>query len=77
MHRWGEPRATRDVDLTVLALYGDEVPVVEALLDRFTPRRTDAHEFALANRFAHATCPQGAEDFVRTDTGAADKCHVL
>ena len=29
--RWGEPRLTRDVDLTVVAGFGDEERVVDAL----------------------------------------------
>jgi predicted nucleotidyltransferase len=50
VERWGEPRLTRDVDATVLAEYGQEAPVVDALLARFTPRRPDAREFALLHR---------------------------
>ena len=50
VHRWGEPRATRDVDLSVLAPHGDETPVLDLLLARFAPRRPDARAFALANR---------------------------
>jgi hypothetical protein len=48
--RWGEPRLTRDVDATVLAEYGSEASVLDPLLARFQPRRTDAREFAIANR---------------------------
>lgn len=50
VHRWGEPRATRDVDLSVFASYGSEGPVLDLLLSRFEPRRADARAFALANR---------------------------
>jgi hypothetical protein len=32
VQRWGEPRLTQDVDLTVLAEYGKEEDVVDALL---------------------------------------------
>lgn len=50
VHRWGEPRATRDVDLSVLAPYGEEEPVLDLLLGRFAARRPDARRFALDNR---------------------------
>lgn len=48
--RWGEPRATTDVDLSVLAPYGEELPVIESLCASFQSRMADAREFALANR---------------------------
>lgn len=48
--RWGEPRLTRDVDLTVISLPGNEQTAVDALLERFTSRIADARAFALANR---------------------------
>jgi hypothetical protein len=47
VHRWGEPRATADVDLTVLAPYGDESSPLDLLLSHFQPRRPDARAFAL------------------------------
>lgn len=36
--RWGEPRATRDVDATVLADFTEEAGVLELLLSRFESR---------------------------------------
>jgi hypothetical protein len=48
--RWGQPRTTGDADFSVLAPYGDEAPVIDALLRRFRPRRPDAKAFALAHR---------------------------
>ena len=50
VQRWGEPRLTRDVDLTVLAEFGREEPVVDACLARFRGRLTDARDFALQHR---------------------------
>lgn len=44
--RWGEPRLTRDVDLTVIAGFGTEETVVDALLDGLTARMDDARTFA-------------------------------
>jgi hypothetical protein len=50
LQRWGEPRLTQDVDLTLLTGFGDEETFVDALLREFLPRRTDAREFALTHR---------------------------
>ena len=48
--RWGEPRLTQDVDLTILTGFGGEERYVDALLGRFNPRREDARRFALQYR---------------------------
>lgn len=48
--RWGEPRQTRDVDLTLLTGMGGEEPFVDRLVERFRPRLPDAKRFALDNR---------------------------
>ena len=50
VQRWGEPRFTRDVDVTVLSGFGHEVEYVDALLAAYEPRIDDAREFALRNR---------------------------
>ena len=50
VQRWGEPRLTRDVDLTVLSGFGAEEQFIEALVTQFERRRSDAHEFALRTR---------------------------
>jgi hypothetical protein len=50
VQRWGEPRLTQDVDLTILTGFGSEEPYVDALLGRFEPRRPDARLFALQHR---------------------------
>jgi len=50
VQRWGEPRLTADVDLTLLCPIGDEARAVDRLLERFSGRRSDARKFALANR---------------------------
>jgi hypothetical protein len=50
--RWGEPRLTRDVDLTILAGFGAEEAVVDGLFGRFEARIDDARQFALHNRVA-------------------------
>jgi hypothetical protein len=48
--RWGEPRLTQDVDLTLLTGFGGEESFADALLRSFEPRRSDAREFALSRR---------------------------
>lgn len=48
--RWGKPRTTQDVDLTLLTGFGEEERFVDALLERFQPRRADARSFALKYR---------------------------
>lgn len=48
--RWGQPRATADVDLTLLTGYKNEEQYVEALLKQFTARIENAHDFAISNR---------------------------
>jgi len=50
LQRWGEPRETIDVDLTLLTGFGSEVPYIRELLRQFEPRIPDAAEFALTHR---------------------------
>jgi len=48
--RWGEPRTTHDVDLSLLVELGNELRHIEALLEEFEPRLPDAALFAIHNR---------------------------
>ena len=50
VQRWGEPRLTQDVDLTVLTGLGNEERFTDALIGAFATRRPDAREFALRHR---------------------------
>ncbi len=50
VQRWGQPRLTADVDLTLLTGFGSEEPFVDALLASFAGRLRDTREFALRNR---------------------------
>ena len=50
VQRWGEPRLTQDVDLTVLTGLGNEERFTDALIGAFAIRRPDAREFALRHR---------------------------
>lgn len=50
LQRWGEPRYTADVDLSVLVEAGQEAKVTRLLLTRFTPRISAAADFAARSR---------------------------
>ncbi len=50
VQRWGEPRLTQDVDLSLLTGFGGEERYVGLLLGSFAGRRSDAREFALKHR---------------------------
>ena len=50
LQRWGQPRLTNDIDVTILTGFGNEAAYVDALLERYTARIPDAREFALTNR---------------------------
>lgn len=50
VQRWGEPRETVDVDLTLLTGFDDQSPFVTALLAAFEPRVPEAAAFARVNR---------------------------
>ena len=50
LQRWGEPRVTQDVDLSILTGFGGERAVTAVLLAAFKGRIPDAGEFALRAR---------------------------
>ena len=50
VQRWGEPRMTRDVDMTLLTGFGAEEQFIDQLLQLFDGRLADAKAFALQNR---------------------------
>ena len=50
LQRWGEPRETVDIDLTLLTGFGGEERFVRRLLEAFQGRVDDAAEFALTRR---------------------------
>ena len=50
VQRWGEPRLTQDVELSVLTGFGSEARYVDLLLGGFAGRRPDARDFALRHR---------------------------
>jgi hypothetical protein len=58
---WGEPRFTRDVDVTILVNLGKEEVVVKKILSAFSPRISDAYKFALKNRICLVQSKEGYE----------------
>jgi hypothetical protein len=61
VQRWAEPRATRDLDLSLLCGFGGEEAAIDALLERFVPRVAHARRFALENRVALLRTKTGVE----------------
>lgn len=50
VQRWGEPRVTADLDLTLITGFGTEKPFVRYLLEQFSSRIEDAEQFAMHSR---------------------------
>jgi len=58
--RWGEPRFTRDVDVTLLSGFGREDEFIAPILGGgYTGRIPDAGDFARRNRVLLLNSPQG------------------
>lgn len=84
VQRWGQPRMTADVDLTVITGFGSEAPYVDALLSKLRGRISDAREFALRHRtlllatsnLVHADVSLGAMPFEERAVERASKFAV-
>jgi hypothetical protein len=50
VQHWGEPRLTRDVDVSVLTGFGPEADFISAILNVYNARLPDAKEFAQRHR---------------------------
>jgi hypothetical protein len=50
LQRWGEPRLTLDIDVSLLTDFKDDAYYIDQILQHFTPRLTDARTFALDHR---------------------------
>lgn len=50
VQHWGEPRFTKDVDITLLTGFSGEEAFIEELLGEYEPRLDDALQFALQRR---------------------------
>jgi hypothetical protein len=61
VERWGQPRLTQDVDLTILAPFGTEDPIIDKCLKKFAARNDDARDFALNYRVLLLLASNGVE----------------
>ncbi|MGB9721834.1 MAG: nucleotidyl transferase AbiEii/AbiGii toxin family protein [bacterium] len=61
LQHWGEPRFTRDIDVTILVDLGTEEEVIKKILSAFSPRIKDALQFALKNRICLVKSRSGYE----------------
>lgn len=59
LQRWGQPRTTLDVNVTVMTGFGNEKPAIETLLGWLKPRVPDAAEFAQHSRVLLAVTDDG------------------
>ena len=59
VQRWGEPRETVDVDVTLLTGFGDEDRFIKTLLERFEARIAEAEKFAVDRRVLLLRSKQG------------------
>jgi hypothetical protein len=50
VQRWGEPRQTRDVDLTLLTGLGGEERFIDPILANYAGRLPEARQFAIERR---------------------------
>ena len=50
LQRWGQPRLTNDIDITILTGFGNETVYIDQLLNLYKGRIDDVREFALRNR---------------------------
>lgn len=67
LQRWGEPRYTADVDLSVLVVPGQEASVVQALVAELPPRIEDSEAFAARTRVVLLRTDEGVDiDIVLT-----------
>lgn len=50
LQHWGQPRMTKDVDVSLLSGFGSEEVYIDLLIQDFTPRVPGLKEFALRSR---------------------------
>lgn len=61
LQHWGQPRFTRDVDVTIVVDYYKEEMTLQKILSVFSPRISDALDFALQNRICLVYSSEGCE----------------
>jgi len=59
VQRWGDPRQTRDVDLTLLTGLGGEERFIDPILSRYPVRFPEARTFAIERRVLLVETPEG------------------
>lgn len=59
VQRWGEPRETVDVDVTLLTGFGGEERFIQTLLEEFEARIAEAEKFAMDRRVLLLRSKQG------------------
>ena len=59
VQRWGQPRVTLDVDLTLLTGFGNEDRFIEEFLATYAPREENAAAFARRRRVLLLAAPDG------------------
>lgn len=59
LQRWGEPRVTNDIDLTLITEFSGEEKFIDIILSKFSPRIDDAKDFALSARVLLVKSSQG------------------
>ena len=69
LQHWGEPRVTRDLDVSVFAGFGGEARIIDALLAAYPGRVDGAREFALRHRVLLLT--SGGQTGVDVDVALA------
>jgi hypothetical protein len=61
VQHWGEPRVTRDLDVSLFTGLGGEVPVIDAMLGMYHGRVQNTKEFALKHRALLLSTPDRVE----------------
>lgn len=61
MQRWGQPRYTKDADLSLLTDFVEDEKWTDLLLSRFSPRYAEAREFALQRRVLLVRASNGTD----------------
>jgi hypothetical protein len=61
VQRWGTPRLTQDVDLTIMLVPGEERPILEEIAAAFPARTQNPVEFALRHRMLLLRVPNAAD----------------
>lgn len=61
VQRWGQPRYTKDADLSLLTDFVEDEKWTDLLLSRFSPRYAEAREFALQRRVLLVRASNGTD----------------